>query len=104
MSASELARRLNQSRSWVSLRLTGAQEIGLNDLERIAYELDVTIGELLNLEFGDVPAEIAEAAGFVNDEAEPVELRNLFLRVMRRLLHEIKETSAPPPVTAGRRR
>lgn len=37
----ELARRLNISPNWVSLRLSGAQEIGVNDLARIAEALAV---------------------------------------------------------------
>jgi transcriptional regulator with XRE-family HTH domain len=97
MSASELARRLKVSRSWVSLRLTGAQEIGLNDLERIAFELDTTIGELLHLEAGDIPPEQAAVVAFLDDESYPPEMKGLFLRVQRRLLQEVKETPAPPP-------
>lgn len=45
----ELARRLNVSHSWVNYRLTGTQEIGLNDLERIAAALGVDVAELLPL-------------------------------------------------------
>ncbi len=97
ISASELARRLKVSRNWVSLRLTGAQEIGLNDLERIAYELDTTVGELLHLEVGDIPPEQADVLTFLDDEAYPPEMKGLFLRVQRRLLQEVKETPAPPP-------
>lgn len=97
MSASELGRRLNQSRNWVSLRITGGQEIGLNDLERIAYELDATIGELLNLEVGDMPPEIADALALYNDESLPPELKGLFLRVLRRVVQEIRETPVPVP-------
>lgn len=96
MSASELGRRLNQSRNWVSLRLTGAQEIGLNDLERIAYELDTTVGELLHLEASDIPPELADAMALLEDETFPPELKGLFLRVLRRVVQEIKETPAPP--------
>jgi transcriptional regulator with XRE-family HTH domain len=51
----ELARRLGVSQPWVSQRLTGHQEIGLNDLERIADALDVEVAELLPLD--DQPAE-----------------------------------------------
>lgn len=43
----ELSRRLGVSSPWVSQRLTGATEIGLNDLERIARALDVEIAALL---------------------------------------------------------
>jgi DNA-binding transcriptional regulator YdaS (Cro superfamily) len=43
----ELARRLSVSSPWVSQRLTGHTEIGVNDLERIATALDVEITALL---------------------------------------------------------
>jgi transcriptional regulator with XRE-family HTH domain len=47
MNKSELARRLNVSHTWVTNRLTGYQDISLNDLERIAEVLGVTIADLL---------------------------------------------------------
>jgi transcriptional regulator with XRE-family HTH domain len=47
MSGRELARRLDVSPSWVNYRLTGAQPIDLNDLERISEALGVTIHDLL---------------------------------------------------------
>lgn len=43
----DLAAKLHVSRSWVSYRLTGTTEIGLNDLERIARALDVEVAALL---------------------------------------------------------
>lgn len=43
----ELARRLQVSSPWVSQRLTGATEIGLNDLQRIANAIDVDLYDLL---------------------------------------------------------
>lgn len=43
----ELARRLDVSSPWVSQRLTGHTEIGLNDLELIAAALDVEVSDLL---------------------------------------------------------
>jgi transcriptional regulator with XRE-family HTH domain len=46
-SGRELARKLGVSQAWVSYRLTGHQEIGLNDLERIAAALDVEVADLL---------------------------------------------------------
>mgnify|MGYP003389884269 FL=1 len=44
---SELARRLRVSHTWVTNRLTGQQEIGLNELGRIADVLGVPIADLL---------------------------------------------------------
>lgn len=43
----ELARRLDVSQPWVSYRLTGAQEIGLDDIQRIAEAIGVEWWELL---------------------------------------------------------
>jgi transcriptional regulator with XRE-family HTH domain len=86
MSASELARRLEVSRSWVSLRLTNAQAIDLNDAERIAYELDVTVGELLGLVGRELPDEIKEIMDILDDEEIPKDQRDQLLRVVRRLV------------------
>src|SRR5690606_22378013 len=47
LSGRELARRLGVSASWVSYRLTGSQPIDLNDLERIAKALGVSVRQLL---------------------------------------------------------
>lgn len=44
---SELARQLGVSHTWVTNRLAGHQEIGLNDLDRIAEVLGVNIADLL---------------------------------------------------------
>jgi transcriptional regulator with XRE-family HTH domain len=96
MSAAALARRLEQSRSWVSLRITGQQEIGLNDLERIAYELDVTIGQLLGIEGFELPEPLHDAKRLLEDEGMPEELKGLFLRVLRRVVQEIEETPRAP--------
>ena len=41
MAGRELARQLRVSPTWVSVRLTGQQEIGLNDLSEIASALGV---------------------------------------------------------------
>lgn len=47
MSGRDLARALEVSPSWVSYRLTGSQEIGVNDLARIAQVFGVPLAELL---------------------------------------------------------
>lgn len=47
MSGRELARRMGASPSWVNFRLTGAQPINLDDLQRIAEVLEVDITDLL---------------------------------------------------------
>lgn len=47
MNKSGLARLLGVSHTWVTNRLSGQQEIGLNELQRIAAILNVEIGELL---------------------------------------------------------
>ena len=43
----DLAQQLNVSRSWVSYRLTGTTEIGLNDLQRIAAALQMPVAAFL---------------------------------------------------------
>lgn len=43
----QLAAQLGVSSAWVSYRLTGSQPIDLNDLERIAIALDVSVMDLL---------------------------------------------------------
>jgi len=47
ISGRQLAKELNVSPSWVSYRLSGAQPIDLNDLERIAKALGVSVQSLL---------------------------------------------------------
>lgn len=47
MSGRELARRMGASPSWVNFRLTGAQPINLDDLQRFAEVLGVEITDLL---------------------------------------------------------
>lgn len=42
-----LADELGVSAPWVNYRLTGVQEIGLNDLERMAQALGVSLAELI---------------------------------------------------------
>lgn len=47
LTKSELARRLGVSHTWVTNRLAGHQEIGLDELERIATALEVQVADLL---------------------------------------------------------
>lgn len=51
----KLARTLGVSPSWLSYRLTGVQEIGLNDLDRIAAALGVSIRDLLPVASSERP-------------------------------------------------
>lgn len=53
ITGSALAAELDVSTAWVSYRINGHQEIGLNDLERIATALGVPIGRLMP---GVIPA------------------------------------------------
>lgn len=55
LSQAALARQLGVSKMWVSYRLSGAQPIDVNDLERIARALGVAVAELL-------PADIRRGA------------------------------------------
>jgi transcriptional regulator with XRE-family HTH domain len=47
MSGRQLAAQLGVSPSWVSYRLTGTQEIGVNDMQQIADALDVSVLQLI---------------------------------------------------------
>lgn len=47
MSGRQLAAMLDVSQTWLSTRLNGTTPIDLNDLQRIAYVLDVDVIELL---------------------------------------------------------
>lgn len=47
LTGKELAQQIGVSRSWISYRLTGTTEIGLNDLQQIAAALEVDISALL---------------------------------------------------------
>ena len=47
MTGATLAAALGVSAAWVSYRLRGKQEIGLDDLQRIAAALDVSVADLL---------------------------------------------------------
>jgi len=58
ISGRELARRMGASYSWVNFRLTGAQPIDLNDLQRIADVLDVEVLDLLPQREGRVVTHI----------------------------------------------
>lgn len=44
---SQLARMMGVNEQWLSVRLTGKQEIGMNDLARIAAALEVPVQSLL---------------------------------------------------------
>jgi transcriptional regulator with XRE-family HTH domain len=62
MSGRELATKLGVSPSWVSYRLSGKQEIGVNDLLRIAVALGVELHDLM-----PSADEIAAALPVIND-------------------------------------
>lgn len=47
MTGARLAKQLDVSAAWISYRLTGAQPIDLNDLQRIAEALQVGVIDLL---------------------------------------------------------
>lgn len=66
MTGVQLARRLGVSQPWVSYRLTGAQEIGTNDLERIAEALDVQIIDLLPRAVAEIPRTLGYAQTYVD--------------------------------------
>ncbi len=47
MSQRQFAAKLGVSPAWLNYRLTGAQEIGVNDLNKIARALDMTVFDLM---------------------------------------------------------
>lgn len=54
VTGARLAKELGVSAAWVSYRLTGTQEIGINDLQRIAAVLQVKVADLIgHAERGD---------------------------------------------------
>lgn len=57
MSGRDLAGKLGVSPSWVSYRLSGKQEIGLDDLFQIAKALDLQVSDLLTPEMAAQAAE-----------------------------------------------
>jgi transcriptional regulator with XRE-family HTH domain len=64
ISGRQLAEKMGVSRSWISYRLTGSQEIGLNDLERIADALGVDVFDLL-------PAREQRGVNYASSPATP---------------------------------
>ena len=64
ISGRQLAEKMGVSRSWISYRLTGSQEIGLNDLERIADALGVDVYDLL-------PARGGRSVNYASSPATP---------------------------------
>jgi transcriptional regulator with XRE-family HTH domain len=69
MSGRDLAVRLGVSPSWVSYRLSGKQEIGLDDLFQIATVLGVDLDELLTADVKAKATETGEGAKRDFDQA-----------------------------------
>lgn len=65
LSGADLAKALGVSPMWVSYRLRGMQEIGVNDLERIAQVLGVDLLELLPREVRSSPSGRLARAGVI---------------------------------------
>jgi transcriptional regulator with XRE-family HTH domain len=76
MSGRELARRLDVSPSWVNYRLTGAQPIDLNDLERISEALGVTVFDLIPRSAGQSDITPRYAQVDQSDEVEVTQKRS----------------------------
>ena len=53
---SELARRMGESDQWMSMRLKGRTPIDLNELQRIATALELTVADLM-------PPRVSRATG-----------------------------------------
>lgn len=66
----DLAARIGENEMWVSRRLRGVQEIGLNDLERIADGLNVEVADLLPKREGKLIA-VGGTSGATRRESKP---------------------------------
>lgn len=70
-----LARQLGVSTAWVSYRLTGNQPIDLNDLERIAGALGVTVLDLIPaeryLDIAHAPAQVTHKTALLRGPRRP---------------------------------
>ena len=58
ISQRQLAAHLHVSQSWISYRLTGAQEIGVNDLRMIADALGINVLDLIPREAVEAPRKV----------------------------------------------
>jgi len=96
VSGRELARRLDVSAAWVSYRLTGTQPIDLNDLERIADALGVTVFDLIPRSAGQSDATRRYPDVIRSDEAELTQKRSYTSRP--------GGVGRPPNVPSGSRR
>jgi transcriptional regulator with XRE-family HTH domain len=101
MSGRDLAKRLGVSPSWVSYRLTGTTEIGLNDLQRIAEALDVQVVDLL-------PAPVRKAGGLTESSPRATGQPRSTSAILAHPHHVSREVhpeaeSAIPPATLGYR-
>jgi transcriptional regulator with XRE-family HTH domain len=65
LTGERLAQRLKVSPAWVSYRINGKQEIGLDDLQQIAAALEVEVIDLLPVEVAEPAAKVAPLAARV---------------------------------------
>lgn len=75
---SELARRMGENDQWMSMRLKGRTPIDLNELQRIATALGLSVLDLMP------PPEVAAAARAVTNERLPHVGRTATLRSAKR--------------------
>ncbi len=94
VSGRKLADQLGVSPSWVSYRLTGAQPIDLNDLERIANALNVEVSDLLPR---STEGRVIASAGSPNHGLTPAPDRPRHATA-----RTIAKRHAPPPHPIGR--
>ena len=73
MNQAQLAERMGVNEVWVSRRLRGAQQLDLNDLQRIADVLDVAIADLLPTSARQLNDRLAQTVG---TRPHPVDVRS----------------------------
>lgn len=101
LSGASLARALNVSPAWVSYRLTGVQEIGVNELERIAEVLDVDVIDLMPVREG----RLVTHAGASRRQTTVPKIGSLTSRTKRATSGRPHgRTSAIPPLATSDRR
>lgn len=97
-SQARLAREMGVSPAWLNYRLTGTQEIGVNDLQRIAEVLGVRVMDLL-------PAS-ARRGGAVslNDHSDITPVRRIGHTPAHPFAQRADASTGPPSAVAANRR
>ncbi len=98
MNKSGLARLLGVSHTWVTNRISGQQEIGLNELQRIAAILGVEVTDLLPRanEGRVLPVGAGRTEGRTEEQGAPITIRSFGLTKRPRPNSQPKRTQPHP--------